>query len=212
METEINGTISDPSVVPCGVPQGSILESLLFLIYVNDAWSRSFLSIHFVCRWLCPIGFRQGCRTYEERLGNELSSYNGMLVDSRLYIHLKKTECILFGMKSKLRHQFRIEWLPFNNYVTLRGGGGVKGCVTSIVKVTLKSVTKGTGVKNCPKKRYVNNFIVERPHVTCVETQVAARQSVLYLRVDLGQSLDVSWLLKLYLKRQFAPRISLEAG
>ena len=62
-KTVINGIFSDPSVVPCVVPQDSSLGPLLFIIYVNDMEAAVSCQLILYAEWLCPFGFRQGCRT-----------------------------------------------------------------------------------------------------------------------------------------------------
>ena len=98
-------TYSDSAAVTCGVPQGSILGTLLFLCYVNDM----VLSIDTDCKLLLythdsKILFSH---SYPDQIANKLrknlESCSALLVDNKLSLHLGKTECILFGPKCKLK-------------------------------------------------------------------------------------------------------------
>ena len=99
---DIDGVYSEPMEVTCGVPQGSILGPLLFLVYVNDKVSAVNCKLLLYADDSALTVSHRDVEVIQERLGLELEAVNDWLIDNKLSLHLGKTESILFGSKRKL--------------------------------------------------------------------------------------------------------------
>ena len=99
-----NGVISAIQQITCGVPQGSLLGPLLFLVYSNDIQC----CIESNCKVLlyaddtAILYSHRDPRVIGQKLSEMLNSCQEWLVDNKLSLHLGKTESILFGQKRKL--------------------------------------------------------------------------------------------------------------
>ena len=99
---EIEGSMSSERDLKCGVPQGSILGPLLFLIYINDMPQAVKCDLLLYADDSCLTVTHKDIKFIEDTLNDNLSSLCDWLVDNKLSIHLGKTESILFGTSNKL--------------------------------------------------------------------------------------------------------------
>ncbi len=99
---DIDGVYSQPMEVTCGVPQGSILGPLLFLVYVNDMVSAVNCKLLLYADDSALMVSHKEIGVIQEQLSIQLESVNEWLVDNKLSLHLGKTESVLFGSKRKL--------------------------------------------------------------------------------------------------------------
>ena len=101
-KVDITHTFSKPRMVPCGVPQGSILGPLLFLIYVNDMESAVKCKLLLYADDSALLVSGKDIKVIQETLGKELCALSSWLVDNKLFLHLGKTESILFESYKKI--------------------------------------------------------------------------------------------------------------
>ena len=95
--------ISDPCLITSGVPQGSILGPLLFVLFVNDLPAvlercQILMYADDTVVYFTASDAQEISRT----LTNELAKVNEWLMDNSLFIHQGKTECVLFGTGPRL--------------------------------------------------------------------------------------------------------------
>ena len=100
---EVDGVCSDFANVTCGVPQGSILGPLLFLMYINDMHRSVDCRLSLYADDSALIFSHRDPSFISKKLSVELSRCKTWLVDNKLSLHIGKTECILFGNGRKLK-------------------------------------------------------------------------------------------------------------
>ena len=103
---EVNGASSDVLNVMCGVPQGSVLDQLLFLIFINDLLA--------VCKKLKFYLFADDTNIYfesdkldllDKTMNKELRKVDKWLTTNRLALNVNKSRFVPFYSSSNIPHR-----------------------------------------------------------------------------------------------------------
>ena len=105
VKVRINDTFSEPGNLS-GVPQGSILGPLLFLLYINDMPQVVECELLLYAYDNSLIFQHKDITETETALNKNFSMLCDWFVDNKLNIHFceDKTKSILFGSKHKIRN------------------------------------------------------------------------------------------------------------
>ena len=123
-----NGNDSQPQVIKCGVPQGSILGPLLFLLYVNDIANVS--SVLFMILFADDTNvFVQGKNINKmfNTMNGELQKLAEWMCINKLSLNVKKTEYIMFSLKriSVSEKQIVLNGIPIERVKMFKFLGGL---------------------------------------------------------------------------------------
>ena len=103
----VNGHRSDYKPITCGVPQGSVLGPLLFLIYVNDLPSVSEVLKFYLFADDTSIYFDlKDLITLQKVVNRELKKIKKWLDANRLSLNISKTNYVIFHSQSKRIYEF----------------------------------------------------------------------------------------------------------
>ena len=106
----VNRHLSSPRKIACGVPPGSILSPLLFLLYINDLPSSlPFSTPRMYVDDTSMTTSGLSVNRIIHSVNSDLNSVRDWLLANKLSLNVSKTEQIFIGSDSNLS---KIEWAP----------------------------------------------------------------------------------------------------
>ena len=95
-----NGTVSNKLPIVCGVPQGSVLGPLLFLIYINDIGNRiAHSTVRLYADDAVVYTSAESINETHIKLQSDLANIDVWCRRNQLTVNTSKTKCMLFGSK-----------------------------------------------------------------------------------------------------------------
>ena len=112
----INGFFSKPKLVLCGIPQGSALGPILFLIYINDL--NNALGKCIVHHFADDTSLLFGIRCPSKMpcvMNNELKLLTDWLRGNKLSLNKSKAKLLIFRPRGKLN--ITVPNIKLNNFI-----------------------------------------------------------------------------------------------
>ena len=98
----MSGQKSDNALIEFGVPQGSVLGPLLFLIYINDLnQAIKFSRVHHFADDTNLLLVDNSLKKVNKHINHDLKLFTTWLRANRISLNTSKTEILLFRTKSK---------------------------------------------------------------------------------------------------------------
>ena len=121
--TQIGHNISDKANTLCGVPQGSVLGPLLFLIYINDIYNSSDkLKFHLFADDTNLLYADKNLKSLETVVNTELTKIHNWLTANKLSLNIKKSNFVIFHQfQKRLNYQVNLKIFDHNtnSYISL---------------------------------------------------------------------------------------------
>ena len=111
--TIINNVVSEREIVNVGIPQGSCLGPLLFLVYINDIFSSTKINLRLFADDACLSYQHSDPACVNSVINEELRKVDVWLRANKLFINYSKTKFLLFNNTSK-KCNFKVNINGFN--------------------------------------------------------------------------------------------------